>query len=78
MGCQIISERVQDAVRRVGLPATPLEFVAGMATVYPVFWLIQATLRAGMEVVDCEFRPYVALADPAVTATELKALPNRF
>jgi len=78
MGRQIIPERVQNTVRRVGLPATPLEFVAGMAAVYPVFGLIQASLRAGMEVVDSEFRPYVAFADPAVTATELKALPNRF
>jgi len=34
MGRQIIPERVQNAVRRVALPAPPLEFVAGMAAVH--------------------------------------------
>jgi len=77
MGRQIIPERVQNAVRRTGLPTVSLEFVARMAAVHPVSWLIQAALRAGLEVVDGEFRPYLAFADSAVTATELKALPNR-
>jgi hypothetical protein len=78
MGRQIIPERVQDAVRRVGLPAAPLEFIAGMATVHPVFWLIQAALGTGLEVVNGEFRSYVMIADPAVTATGLKTLPKCF
>jgi hypothetical protein len=48
----IIQEWMQEALDGVRLPKVALEFVAGMATVHPVCWFIQAAQRAWLEVVD--------------------------
>jgi len=70
---QIIAERVKDAPGCVGLPEVALEFVAGVARIHPVFGLVHATLRAGLEVVHGQFCTHVVFADAAIAATELEA-----
>jgi hypothetical protein len=59
----VIPKGVQDALGRVGLPAVALEFVAGVATVHPVFRFIPSAPRARLEVIHGELRSRVAFAD---------------
>lgn len=49
-----------------------------MATVDPVFRLIQPALRTRLEVVHRQLRSHVAFSDPAVAAAEPEAPPERF
>jgi hypothetical protein len=73
----IISQRMKDARTSVGPPGIPLEFVAGVAAVHPVFRLVQTALGSRLKMVNGEFCSHGAFTDSAVTATKLEAAPQR-